>query len=151
MRYTDEQIFDTLRQPTGILTESHVDKLYSVDVPARQVYIKLINIPEDVYDVIVENQSRVMMSYKIEFEVSSWGIQRMLLTLEEVGEFTLDYLVIGAEGEEGVIDSETIEPAANLATTISFTELPASALSFNWIFTVDYSTNTVTSINAKNK
>ena len=89
------------------------------------------------------------MSYEIEFEVSSWGIKDMVLTLKEISEFTLDYLVIGAEGEEGIIDSESIELSAKPMAAISFKRLPASALSFYWTFTIDYSTNTITSIDAE--
>lgn len=148
MRYTDELILETLRQPVRVISEANDDYVYKMEVPSSQIDIRLVNIPEHLFDVVVDEHDPVIMEYRLDFEVRSWGIKDITLVLSKINQFGIAYSVTEKGQEESAIDEDTIETLTKPRFGISLEELPACAMSFDWVFTVDYTTGTITSINA---
>ena len=148
MRYTDELILEALRQPVRVISESNDSYIYKMEVPSDQIDIKLVNIPEHLFDVIVDEHDPVIMEYYLDLEVRSWGIKDITLVLSKINQFGITYSVTEVGQEESAIDEDTIETLTKPRFGTSLDKLPACAMSFDWVFTIDYNTGTITSIDA---
>ena len=149
MRYTDELILETLRQPVRVISEANDDYVYRMEVPPDQIDIKLVNIPEHIFDIIVDDHGPVIMEYRLDFEVRSWGVKDITLVLNKISQFGITYNVTEDKDAEGAIDKEIIESLTKPRFGISLDKIPASAMSFDWTFTIDYTTGAITNIDAR--